>query len=96
MDEKLSINLKIADRQYPLKVKREEEERVRKAAKIISEKVLQYKQRYKNNETQDFLAMTALQFVVQNLEIEEKADTSLFIQEVEQLNNFVADYLKEQ
>ncbi|TKG94375.1 cell division protein ZapA [Puteibacter caeruleilacunae] len=95
MDEKLSINVKIADRQYPLKINRIEEERIRKAAKIISDKVVQYKQKYKTNDVQDFLAMTALQFVVQNLDLAEQSDKTPFIEEVEQLNNDLADFLRE-
>ena len=42
MDDKLSININIADRLYPLRVDRKEEEDIRKAAKIINEKVVQY------------------------------------------------------
>ena len=38
MDE-LSVKIKIADREYPMKVKRLEEERVRAAGKIINEKI---------------------------------------------------------
>ncbi|HEY3388760.1 MAG TPA: cell division protein ZapA, partial [Prolixibacteraceae bacterium] len=39
MDDKLSININIADRMYPLRIDRKEEEGIRKAAKIINEKV---------------------------------------------------------
>ena len=48
-----------------------DEERIRKAAKLINERVVQYKQRYSDKDTQDFLAMAALQFVIKNLEMEE-------------------------
>ena len=37
MDE-LSIKIKIADREYPMKVKRNDEERIRAAGKLINEK----------------------------------------------------------
>jgi cell division protein ZapA (FtsZ GTPase activity inhibitor) len=46
MEEKLSIKVQIAERFYPLKIKRQDEEKIRKAAKLINDKVLQYKQRY--------------------------------------------------
>ena len=72
MDDKLSIRVNVADRYYPLKVEGENEERIRKAARLINEKVLQYKQRYVDKDTQDFLAMAALQYVIRLLETEEK------------------------
>ena len=78
MDDKLSIRVNVADRYYPLKVESENEERIRKAARLINEKVLQYKQRYVDKDIQDFLAMAALQYVIRLIEIEDKEeDTSL-------------------
>ena len=71
MDDKLSIRVNVADRYYPLKVEGENEERIRKAARLINEKVLQYKQRYTDKDTQDFLAMAALQYVIKLNEGEE-------------------------
>ena len=76
MDDKLSIRVNVADRYYPLKVESENEERIRKAARLINEKVLQYKQRYVGKDTQDFLAMAALQYVIRLTEMEEKEEDS--------------------
>ncbi len=76
MDDKLSIRVNVADRYYPLKVESENEERIRKAARLINEKVLQYKQRYVDKDTQDFLAMAALQYVIMLTEMEEKEEDS--------------------
>jgi cell division protein ZapA (FtsZ GTPase activity inhibitor) len=72
MDDKLSIRVNVADRYYPLKVEREDEEKIRRAARLINEKVLQYKQRYTDKDVQDFLAMAALQFVIKLTEEEAK------------------------
>jgi cell division protein ZapA (FtsZ GTPase activity inhibitor) len=74
MDDKLSIRVNVADRYYPLKVERENEEKIRKAARMINEKVLQYKQRYSDKDVQDFLAMAALQFVIKLAEAEEQLE----------------------
>ena len=71
-DEKLYIRVNVADRYYPLKVERENEEKIRRAAKMINDKVLLYKQRYSDKDIQDFLAMTALQFVIKLIDEEEK------------------------
>jgi cell division protein ZapA (FtsZ GTPase activity inhibitor) len=75
MDDKLSIRVNVADRYYPLKVEREDEEKIRKAARLINEKVLQYKQRYTDKDVQDFLAMAALQYVIKLIEEEEKVSS---------------------
>jgi cell division protein ZapA (FtsZ GTPase activity inhibitor) len=75
MDDKLSIRVNVADRYYPLKVERENEEKIRKAARMINEKVLQYKQRYTDKDVQDFLAMASLQYVIKLNEEEEKLET---------------------
>ena len=70
MDDKLSIRVNVADRYYPLKIDRDNEEDIRKAARLINEKVLQYKQKYVDKDIQDFLAMASLQYVIKMLELE--------------------------
>ena len=42
--EDLSIKIKIADREYPMKVKLVDEERVRIAGKLINEKIKSYRE----------------------------------------------------
>ncbi len=74
MDDKLSIRVNVADRYYPLKVERENEEKIRRAARMINEKVLQYKQRYTDKDVQDFLAMAALQYVIKLTEQEDRLE----------------------
>ena len=61
MDE-LTISVTIADRPYRLKIRKEEEERVRKAAKKINERIKQYSENYAFNDRQDLLAMVSLEF----------------------------------
>jgi cell division protein ZapA (FtsZ GTPase activity inhibitor) len=93
MLEKLSINIKIDGRTYPLKVDRENEEKYRKAAKIINDIVLQYRQKYVNSDTQDLLAMTAFQFVLKTIDLEEKVNYSPFFDELKKLDEDLGDYL---
>ena len=85
MDDKLSIRVNIADRYYPLKVERENEEKIRKAARMINDKVLQYKQRYTDKDVQDFLAMAALQYVIKLTEEEEKLENDYLPDTIEEL-----------
>jgi cell division protein ZapA len=94
MDDKLSIKVNVADRYYPLKIERRDEEKIRKAARLINEKVLQYKQRYLDKDVQDFLAMAALQFVTRIIEMEDKTDISPLEQKLQDLNEELEEYLK--
>lgn len=93
MTEKLSIRIKIDGRDYPLKVDRDEEEKFRKAAKIINDTLVQYRQKYSSNNTQDFLAMTAFQFALKNIELEEQVDRSPLFDEIKKLDEEISDYL---
>jgi len=93
MAEKLSINIKIDGRSYPIKVDRLEEEKYRKAAKIINDIVLQYRQKYFTSDTQDFLAMTAIQFVAKSIDLEEQVDRSPFFDELMKLDEELGEYL---
>lgn len=98
MDDKLSIKVNLVDRYYPLKIDRRDEEKIRKAAKMINEKVLQYKQRYNDNDkdTQDFLAMAALQFVIKNLELENVSNEADLNSKLSELNSDLEQFLKEE
>jgi cell division protein ZapA len=87
MDDKLSIRVNVADRYYPLKVERENEEKIRKAARMINEKVLQYKQRYSDKDVQDFLAMAALQYVIKLTEDEDKLNDNHIPEAIKELIN---------
>ena len=96
MEEKLSIRVNIADKYYPLKINRTEEERIRKAARLINEKVLQYKQKYADKDVLDFLAMTALQNTTRMVELEENQDINTFTQSIKELTEELDEYIKEE
>jgi cell division protein ZapA (FtsZ GTPase activity inhibitor) len=68
----ININVIIADRPYPLKIKASEEEDVRNAAREINEKVKHFQQVYAAKDKQDYLAMSALMYAVQNIENQRK------------------------
>jgi len=95
MDDKLSIRINIADRYYPLKVERENEEKIRKAARMINEKVLQYKQRYSDKDVQDFLAMASLQYVIKLTEEEEELNNDHFHDDLAELIKKIESVLEE-
>jgi cell division protein ZapA (FtsZ GTPase activity inhibitor) len=93
MEDKLSIRVNVADRYYPLKIDRNDEEKIRKAARLINEKVQQYKQRYTDKDLQDFLAMAALQFVIKLLENDNKFEVAPIVDELNELDEWLEEYL---
>ncbi len=96
MDDKLSIKVNLAERYYPLKIDRDDEEKIRRAARLINEKVLQYKQKYADKDTQDFLAMAALQFVIKVMETEDQMDMTPFEEKVKEMSEQVGEFLKKE
>ena len=50
MNDKIKINLQIADSNYPLTINREEEQTVREAAKQVNIRLNKYREVYKNLE----------------------------------------------
>jgi cell division protein ZapA len=95
MGDKLKIKLSIADRVYPLNIRPEQEEGLRKAAKRINEVIKKFEQDYAVRDKQDVLAMSALQFAAQ-IEQNELSSTSE-LQEAEikllELNEILKDQL---
>ena len=68
--EEIAINIVIADRSYKLTVARADEEKVRKAAALINERVKSYSRHYSFKDAQDLLSMTALQFATSAVKYE--------------------------
>ncbi|MCG8390489.1 MAG: cell division protein ZapA [Cytophagales bacterium] len=92
----LSIKIKIADREYPMKVKPEDEERVRNAGKQINERIRSYRERFGINDNQDLLAMVAFDSLVDKMEIEEKqfdSDDVATVEKIEYLNKLISQSL---
>jgi len=90
----LSIKVQIAERFYPLKIKRQDEEKIRQAARLINDKVLQYKQRYTDKDTQDFMAMATLQFVINLIDCEQQQNVVSLEKELGSLSSELDELLK--
>lgn len=71
----ISIKVSLANRVYPLKVKFEEEENVRKAVKLINEKIKHYEDNFAVRDKQDLLAMCAIQLATEVLNNENKGSS---------------------
>ena len=68
----ISIKITISDRIYPLKVNMEEEEIVRRAAKMINERIKDYQDNYAVRDKQDLLSMAVLHYATAVLRTENK------------------------
>jgi cell division protein ZapA len=74
--ERLSIKINIAGRTYPLTVLAREEENIRKAARLLNERMKSYEENFSVKDTQDLLAMCALEFSVKMLSLEGQSSAS--------------------
>jgi cell division protein ZapA len=92
---KFGINIKIEGRVYPLQIDRIDEEKYRLAAKLVNETVLKFRELYRDNDSQDILAMAAFQVALGYTEMQFRKDKTLFIEELKNLNDDISDFLKE-
>ena len=90
--EELSIKIKIGDREYPMKVKRSEEERIRMAGKLINEKLRSYREQFGIEDKQDLLAMVAFDCLIDKMAVEDTHDSvdKTVFEKVNQLNNLIS------
>ena len=75
--EELSVNIKICDRTYPMKVSTVEEARVRKAGGIINDQINTYSKEFGIHDKQDLLAMVAFDCLVATMDVDKKQDYKL-------------------
>jgi len=90
----ISIKITISDRIYPLKVNVEEEEIVRRAAKIINERIKDYQENYAVRDKQDLLSMAVLHYATAVLRTEhmvQNQDTAV-AEKVEELDSLLNDF----
>lgn len=97
-DEKFLLTLTIDGRKYPLKINKSEEQAFRDAAKQINNKINQYRVTFGGNNSrlnaQDFMAMTAIQALVENFSLTQKTDTKPIEDRIRLLIKELDEYLK--
>jgi cell division protein ZapA len=67
-NELIPVNLLIADRTYRVKINPKDEEVVRKTAKIINDKIVEYKTYFAGKDMQDYIAMVLVWFATEQNE----------------------------
>jgi cell division protein ZapA len=68
--EELSIRIKIADREYPMKVDADDEEKIRLAGKKVNAKIKLYRDQFGIDDKQDLLAMVAFDSLYEKIQSE--------------------------
>ena len=60
MEALIPVNILIGDRNYRLKVKPDDEEKLRKTVKLINQKIIEYKTHFAGKDMQDYVAMVLI------------------------------------
>jgi cell division protein ZapA len=75
-DQLILLNLVLADRTYRIKVQPKDEEVVRRTAKVINDRLIEYKTQFAGKDMQDYLAMVLIWFATeQNAGISNQINT---------------------
>ena len=70
----LAIKIRIADRDYPMRVAVADEERLRLAGRQLSERLREFREQYGIQDKQDLLAMVALATMADSLRVSKEKD----------------------
>ncbi len=91
----LSIKIKIADREYPMKVSADDEERIRQAGKIINQRIKAYRDQFGIDDKQDLLAMVAFDCLIEKMHTEDNhgPDDQNIHKKIHQLNELISKVL---
>ncbi len=81
----LQIKVNIANRSYPLKINREDEAVVHKAAQLISDKIREYETNFAVTDKQDLLAMSVMHFVTELVHQEKNLKQEIMAPEADQI-----------
>jgi len=95
-NDEFKIQLRVADKVYPIFCKRSDEGLFRKAATAINDKILQYSSRFSGTklEVKDLLTMAAIHISVENLLLKQKEDTSPLLERIDRLDKELEEYLQ--
>lgn len=65
MQNLISVNIVIGDRNYRVRIDAADEESVRKISKLINDKILEFKSSFAGKDMQDYISMVLLWFVTE-------------------------------
>ncbi|HSZ24139.1 MAG TPA: cell division protein ZapA [Cytophagaceae bacterium] len=93
----LSIKIRIADRDYPMRVSTDDQDKVRLAGKQLNDKIKTFKEQFGVEDKQDLLAMVAFDGAVEKVNNTEQeiynASDTLLLAKIAELDNLVSSAL---
>jgi cell division protein ZapA len=96
--DEFEIKVTVGGRLYPVWLKRGDERQeylIRKAAKLIQQLELEYRQHFvKSLDDRDILAMATIEIARDLIVLEERNDTKPFTHKIQQLTSTLEGYLK--
>jgi cell division protein ZapA len=96
MDDIFKIQLRIADKQYPVKCKRSEERIYRSAANLINEKLLQYGNKYRSApvDKKDLIIMVACDIAVSLMRLADQQNETPAYDKIKELTVELEEFIK--
>ncbi len=96
MDDCFEINLMVGGTYYPLKIRREDEQLYREAARRINDKLNRYRKRFPQLSEEKYCVMAAIHTSMANVMWEQFNDTAPYADRIRQLDNQLDAFLAEQ
>ena len=90
----LTIKLRVADTNLPMTIRRDEEEYYREAAKRVDNLLNLYRDSFKEQGAEKYMAMVALHLSVAAVKLERRNDTQPYKDKIEELTRTLEDYLR--
>jgi cell division protein ZapA len=95
----LSIKIRIADRDYPMRVSTDDQDKVRLAGKQLSEKIKTFKEQFGVEDKQDLLAMVAFDGAVEKVNASEQeiynTSETVLLSKIAELDTLVSSALSD-
>ncbi len=95
----LSIKIRIVDRDYPMRVSTDDQDKVRLAGKQLSEKIKTFKEQFGVEDKQDLLAMVAFDGAVEKVNASEQEQHStsetVLLSKIAELDTLVSSALSD-
>lgn len=95
----LSIKIRIADRDYPMRVSSDDQDKVRLAGKQLNDKLKTFKEQFGVEDKQDLLAMVAFDAAVEKVNASEQeiynSSETLLLSKIAELDALVSSALSD-
>lgn len=95
-EEALDINIKIAGKEFSLKVLQKNEGKIRATAKLITETFEKYKDKFPTNDYANILAMTSLTLLIDNKQQQNSEETLEIKSALYELEDKLENFLEQE